>query len=295
MNPLKMKYILITLLLTFVVSAIALTHEEPPKTLKEKKEKEEKAALYRGKNVASYTVWKHEAVDFKPDLEHKEKFLTTVLDRHGNIAEMLVYKNTDTLEYRVGFTFDEQGNMTDDTDFNPDGFINENINYKYDSLGRVTEQMNYGENNAFDSKFIYEIDKETNTLTFTKFKPADTIEYLIIYNYDGLVDQGNNTEIIKQKPTGELIMRVENCFDESNLRMQKRIFDENNKLMYYFEYKYFEGTNRFSEIIKKSPEDQVLTKTVYNLNEQVLVHEVTTWDAEGNLTFFSGYTYEFKK
>ena len=288
-----MKRIIFSLALAFLMSSFAVAHEEPAKTLKEKKEKEEKAAFYRGKNVGSYTVWKHEINENKPDLERKDKFLTTRLDEHGNISEMLVYKNTDTLEYRVAFSYDKHNNMTGDTDFNPDGSVNENIEYKYDSKGRVTEQMNYAENNVFDSKFTYSIDEKFRSLTFTKLLPGDSVEYLIIYKYDGPVDEGNNTEIIKQKPTGELIMRVENHFDDSNLRMQKRIYDENNLLLYYFEYKYFEGTNRFSEITKKSPEDQVLSTTVYSLNEKDLVKEVTTRDAEGNLTSFSGYTYEY--
>jgi hypothetical protein len=183
-----MKHILLSLAMGFIISSIAIAHEEPAKTLKEKKDKEEKAAFYRSKNVASYTVWKHQISENKPDTDKKEKFLTTLLDEHGNISEMLVYKNTDTLEYRVVFSYDKHNNMTGDTDFNPDGSVNENIKYKY-----------------------------------------------------------------------------------------------------------FEGTSRFSEIIKKSPEDQALTTTVYSLNEQGLVNEVTTRDAEGNLTSFSEYTYEFKK
>lgn len=289
-----MKRIIFSLALAFLLSSSAVAHEEPAKTLKEKKEKEEKAAFYQSKNVASYTVWKHEIVDNKPDMERKEKFLTTQLDEHGNIAEMLVYKNTDTLEYRVAFRYDKHNNMTGDTDFNPDGAVNENIEYKYDSKGRVTEQMNYGEKHVFDSRFTYSIDEKSRSLTFTKYKPADSVEYQIIYRYDGPVDESNNTEIIKQKPTGELIMRVENRFDVSNLRMQKRIYDENDLLLYYFEYKYFEGTNRFSEIIKKSPEDMVLTTTGYSLNEMGLVSEVTTLDAEGNLMSYSSYTYNFR-
>ena len=165
----------------------------------------------------------------------------------------------------------------------------------YDSEGRVKEQMNSLARTALSiQNSAYEIDHETHTLTFTKFKPTDSVEYYILYKFDGPVDEGNNTEIIKQKPDGELIMRVENRFDASNLRTQKMVFDENNKLMYYYEYKYFEGTNRFSEIVKKSPENQILSKTVYTLNELDLLQDVSIWDEAGNLTTYSAYTYEFR-
>lgn len=287
-----MKQIILSLAFGIVFSSVAIGHEEPAKTLREKKEKEEKAAFYRGKKVIMYTVWKHELKDNKPDKEHKEKFLTTRLDEQGNVTEMLVYKNTDTLDYRVAFKYDAHSNMTGETDINPDGSIHEKSEYQYDNFGRVISQINYSEKNVIDSRFTYRADNKANTIIFTKFMPTGITDYQIIYKYDGLVDTGNNTEMIKQKPSGELITRVENRFDDLKQRTQKRIFDANNKLMYYFEYKYFKGTDQFSEIIKKSPEDKVLSKTVYSLNEQGLVQAVATWDAEGKLTSFLSYIYK---
>lgn len=287
-----MKKIILSLILGFLVSSLVVAHEEPAKTLREKKEKEEKAAYYKGKKVVMYTVWKHELKDNKPDKDHKEKFLTTRLDEEGNITEMLVYKNSDTLDYRVSFKYDSHSNMTGETDINPDGSIHEESEYQYDNFGRVISQINYTEKNVIDSKFTYKPDNKSNTITFTKILPSGKTEYVIIYKYDGLVDTGNNTEMIKQKPTGELMMRVENRYDDLKQRTQKRIFDANNKLMYYFEYKYFKGTDQFSEIVKISPEGKVLTKTEYSLNEQGLVQAVATWDADGKLTSFLSYIYK---
>jgi hypothetical protein len=129
------------------------------------------------------------------------------------------------------------------------------------------------------------------TVLFTKFKPQDKVEYHIIYKYSGSVDMGNNIEIIKQDPTGKLIMRVENIFDKKDSRTHKKIYDENNKLMYYFEYTYDKKTNKFGTILKKSPEDKVLSSTIYSYNIDGMTESVKTLDESGQITSFLTYKY----
>lgn len=221
----------------------------------------------------------------------KERFLVVEYDPNGNISEMQIYKSNDILDYKVVFGYDENNNMITDTDYNPDGTIAENIEYKYDEMGRVVNQLNYEGEGEVDSKFTFETDNNSNTLILNKYKPLETIEYQIIYKYDGNVDRGNNVEIIKQKLGGELIMRVENVYDENNFRLQKKIFNEQNQLMYYFEYNYFRDSDKFSTISKFSPDKQLLSKTIYSRHDSGLIVNIQTIDAEGNILSFSSYSY----
>ena len=267
-------------------------HEEPAKTIKEKEKKEHDRMEILRNNIVSFTVWNHKFPEINQDSVLKEKFLTLSYDARGNISEMQVYKSNDTLDYKVVFEYDQNNNMISDTDYNPDGTIAEKIEYAYDEFGRVLEQFNYEAEDKLDSKFTYLTDSSSKTLTLNKYKPIDSIEYQIIYKYDGSVDKGNNTEIVKQKPNGELIMRVENVFDENNHRLQKIIFDEHNQLMFYFEYTYFDGGDKFSTIAKYSKEKQLLSKTIYTLNDFGFIKAVKTIDEKGNVLSFSSYEYE---
>ncbi len=270
-------------------------HEEPAKTIKEKEKKEQDRKEILENKIASFTVWKHKILNNEHDTAEKEKFLILTYDMKGNISEMQVYKSNDTLDYKVVFEYDQNNNMITDTDYNPDESIAENIEYKYDEFGRVLEQFNYEENGKLDSKFNYVTDNNSKTVTLNKYKPIDSIEYQIIYKYEGSTDKGNNVEIIKQKPNGVLIMRAENVFDENNQRLQKKIFDENNQLMYYFEYTYFENGDKFSTITKYSPDNQVKSKTIYTLNEIGFTDTVEIVDESGNVLSFSSYEYKIEK
>ena len=287
--------------LTLIITGILIhsfglyAHEEPAKTIKEKEKKEQDRKEILENKIASFTVWKHKILNNQHDTVLKEKFLILSYDMKGNISKMQVFNSNDTLDYKVVFKYDQSNNMITETDYNPDEIIVENIEYKYDEFGRILEQFNYEEDGKLDSKFTYVTDNNSKTLTLNKYKPIDSIEYQIIYKYEGSIDKGNNVEIIKQKPNGELIMRVENVFDENNHRLQKKIFDENNQLMYYFEYTYFENGDKLSTITKYSPDNQIESKTIYTLNEIGFTDTVKIVDESGNILSFSSYEYKIEK
>lgn len=270
-------------------------HEEPAKTLKEKEKKEQERKEILLNKIASYTVWKHETQDSTQESVMKNKFLTVIYDNQGNISEMQVYQKNDTPDYRVVFGYDENNNMISDTDYNADGTIAENIEYTYDAKGCVVQQLNYEAEGKMDSRFTYTTDRINNTVTLTKYINNDSIEYQIIYTYEGSIDKGNNVEIVKQKPDGELIMRVENLFDANNQRLQKKIFDQKNQLMFYFAYTYFGGGDKFASITKYAPDDQLISKTIYTLNEMGFTQSVKTVDESDKVLSISTYTYEFNQ
>ena len=153
------------------------------------------------------------------------------------------------------------------------------------------KQNNYIKRREFDYRFPYETNNKKLTLLFTKFKPIDNLEYQIIYKYSGSVDKGNNYEITKQNPTGKLIMRVENLFENKDSRTHKKIYDENNKLMYYSEYSNDKKAEKIGTILKKSSDDIVLTSTVYSYNTDGFAESVKTFDESGILTAFLTYRY----
>ena len=289
-NYIRVKKLILLTLILVSSPTVSSAHEEPAKTLSEKKAKEKDRKEILSKRISSYTVMKHSIANGSITT-HQERYLVTEYDKNGNIYSMSVYKSGDSLDYKIIFTYDQNNNMITDTDYDPLGKISENIKFTYDDAGRVKEQYNYTKDNEFDSRFTYEIDNKNLTLLFTKFKPQDKIEYHIIYKYLKSVDQGNNVEIIKQDPGGKLIMRVENVFDDKDSRTHKKIFDENNRLMYYFEYSYDKKTKKFGTILRKSPDDRVLSSTIYTYNSNGLTESVKTLNESGQITSFLTYKY----
>jgi len=119
------------------------------------------------------------------------------------------------------------------------------------------------------------------------------VAYHILYRYLGDVDDGFNTEVVKYDPEGKQIMRVENVFDTAGLRTHKRVFDEQNALMYFFEYSYDSSTGKFATILKKTPEGEVISLTRYTYNTDGLTQREETLDTNGKTS--SLLTYEYQK
>lgn len=290
-----MRLLFIIILMFFLAFAITTAHEEPAKTLKEKADKA-KAALEIAKySINSHTVWVHEIVDNKPDMMSKSELFTVRYNISGYITEMQVFKKGDSLDYIIEFTYDDNFSLLTDTDYTPEGDISEAIKYQNDEHGRVREQINYLGSGEIDSKFTYSIDDEKNQLIFNKFKPLDSIEYQIIYKYSGNPDISENTEIIKQKQNGELILRVENVFNSQKQRTQKKIYDENNSLLNYFEYEYFSDVDKISKITSYSGSSELLGTTIYEIDQLGFYSSVTRLDKAGNITSFSSFIYNYSQ
>ncbi len=125
----------------FALGLILSAHEEPAKTLKEKREKEQNRKKILAERIGSTTVFKHTINNGVVDTI-KEVFMTTRFDQKGNIASMSVFKSSHSLDYEVVFTYDYNNNMLTDTDYNSSGQMVENIQYTYDMEGRVKQQLN---------------------------------------------------------------------------------------------------------------------------------------------------------
>lgn len=291
----KGKY-LIFLIIIFLLNSFSLfAHEEPSKTLKEKEDKEEKRIFILKNKINSVTVWKNKLENGVPDVQSRTKYYTMFYDEKGNLSSIYVFNQTGLSEYRTEYTYDDDNNMISDTDYDIDGNIIEKSEFKYDSEGRVTEQFNYDSIGALDSRFTYTIDNDNKQIILIKYKPLDNIEYKIIYKYTGSVDRGNNIEIIKQKSDGELIMRVQNVFDSNDFRLKKIIYDENDRIMYYFQYGYYKDTKSFSSITKKSEQNKILMKSIYDYNENGLINNIVNYDENNSIISYLSYTYDYKK
>lgn len=274
----------------FFSFAHSFAHFEPPKTLKEREKYNSDRKFILENRIESITVWKFKIIDGVIDSNQKFKYYEECYNKDGNLFLVVVFNEDGSEKYRDIYTYDDFMNVISITGYS-NGEMIEKSEFKYDSLGRVVEQINYNKSNELDSRFVYKIENENKRVLFNKYNSKDIIEYQIIYIYDGDPDYGNNIEIIKQQPDGKLIMRVENTFGSDNLRIQKRIYNENNQLSYYFAYKYFNNTDKFSEIEKISAENKILSKTYYTLNSSGLIKLVVNYNQDNKIDSYFEYYY----
>ncbi|MGI6312663.1 MAG: hypothetical protein ACOXZU_14190 [Bacteroidales bacterium] len=80
-----MKKIILLSLILATFPAVSSAHEEPAKTLSEKKAKEKDREEILSKRISSYTVMKHSIANGSVTT-HQERYLTTKYDKKGNIS-----------------------------------------------------------------------------------------------------------------------------------------------------------------------------------------------------------------
>jgi hypothetical protein len=200
------------------------------------------------------------------------------------------FKSADSLDVKVVLTYDENNILFTDTDFDAI-IIFRGIRLRFNQDGLSLIKKILGENGVANSEFEYLRDEKQHTLTMKKILLSGEVEYLLIYQYAESIDEGSNIGITKQTTDGKLIMRVENVFDDNGKRLYKKIFDENDKLMYYFSYKYFDN-GEFKEISKFGADEVLMTKTVYTLNSDGLQNEISSYNSDGKFVSYSEYRYE---
>lgn len=280
------KIVLLLLVLNYVIGAFA--HIEPTKTVKEKKENEEKRKTILKNKIQSYIVWNHEINDHKINFNSKEKNVKFVFDKNGNNTELIIFKKNGEISIKKVLVFDENNNMESNMEYSSDLSLTRKANYYYGTQNKVVSQINYNHNSEIESKFIYVPNTNENIITFTKLNTSDSIEYQIIYKYD---ENENNIGVTKQYTSGEIILRVQNIFNINNQRTKKKIFDTDNELLFYFEYTYFENSNKFASITKKSSEGKTISKSLYKLNGFGMLESITETDANDNIISHSTYQY----
>ena len=286
-----MKQIILVAIVLLWFPAVFYAHEEPSKTIAEKKQKEKDRKSIQSHKTKTATIWNCKISEDGTKTDVKTKNVISSYDKHGNLSEVKVFQN-DSLDIRLVFQRDDSNNMTAETGYDSNNKITENIIYKYDDQGRIIEQFNYDNEKDFVSKFIYSVNYKDNTVLFTKFKPDSTIDYYLTYQYNGNPDSSENSGIVKLSPDKDTIMLVKNSFDEKKRRIKKEIYDEQMKLSYYFQYEYVENTEDISEIKQISAEDSLMATIKYIYDTEGMISEIQSYNEDNILISSQGFTYE---
>jgi hypothetical protein len=265
-------------------------HEEPAKTLHEKKEKEIKSQKFKNAGIKKSVAWKYSVNDGKI-AENGLKTLVQEYDTHGNLSAIEAYKN-DTLNLRVEYTFDLTGNIITDTDYSPEGKMLEKNIYQFDDQGRVISGKFFNDEEQMVDYFVMNKTDDRKTITFEKFKSDGIPDYRIIYTYDSDYDHSDYIAAKKVDANYELILRVEKKYNGAGLAIEKAVYGKDSTLSYTFFYEYDE-TGNILKITKQLPDGMIEWYDLYMYDLNGLAGEISSFDGSGNLTSTTKYTYEY--
>lgn len=286
----KMMKSLTNLVVLVLLPAIIIAHEEPSKTLYEKKAKEKAALKISNARIHETTAWKYSLVDGRIQ-EEGSKILEQQYDREGKLVGLESYKN-DTLKLIVRYDFDEFGNMLSDIDFSPDDKMIEKNLFLYDSEGRVISGKSYDSDDQMTSYFKIIRSTDKKTIEFIKYTSSDSLDYKITYFYASDYDMSDYIEAKKTGPDNEMQLLVKKKHNDAGLVTEKAVYGAAGSLSYTFYYEYDEAGNTM-KITKQLPEGRPDWFDIYLNDLNGNCNEVNSYDSAGNLDSKIKYTFEY--
>lgn len=268
---------------------MAVAHDEPPKTKKEKADVKAKQEKNIRNGISQVNIW-NQSVENGVVSYSKQKYAELNYNEKGLNTSILVYSN-DSLKYKTVNAFDFDGNRILDFDYEygkPAG----NAVFQYNTDGLIGKIFNLDSTGQVISEDVYVYNPDKKQIVFTSYRLPGKIDYTYTYIYDTNIETGNCIEIIHRNSAGNQVMRVVNVFDKKNVRLVKIIYNADDKQDYKFTYTYTQSGD-FSVITKISAEGKVLETNTYSYDEEEILISIESKDENGIVMNKLLYEYAF--
>lgn len=282
------KFLLV--LLTLFIAVNLPAHEEPAKTIKEKREKEQERLRIKKLGIKSSTVWQY-ILSSDETASKKYKYLVSEYNPDGTLHSLIQYDTAGIVVLKVKYDYDDQYNMITDADYDKNDKILEKIEYRYDNSGRVAGSLNY-KGTKIDSRFEYKQNPGNNSVDFYKYDSQNKLEYRIDYVYTGNIDNGQLSEIYKCEVTGDTSMSVTYTYFPSGKVKEKFVFVQNKVLLHKFEYMWDDNGYR-KEIKKILPGEKIGFIQQFKCDKNGNYLKVNVYDSGKKLTSKTEYEYTY--
>jgi|WetSurMetagenome_2_1015567.scaffolds.fasta_scaffold213416_2 hypothetical protein len=270
-----------TMLSLFLITPSVLSaHEEPPKTIKERLERDRHRKQVMAAHIKTETVWRIS------ETRTRTRQLRTLYDRNGNPVEQTAFAADTVPAVRVyshytlenipyeqvviagadtektAFTYLAPRIVATATDFTPSGYVRGRLTYTY-----------------------------TDTLiTAKKVDSLDAPAYSILYSYPEGTAQGELGGVRQLDANGRLVQRVANVYS-GTLRTEKQVFNAQDSLDFTFLYTYTPA-GEFRTLTKQLADGTVAYQRRYHYAKDGMLESVTEHDAAGVLKATLRYEYE---
>jgi hypothetical protein len=287
-----MKTFIVNLLSVILISGILLAHEEPAKTLKENAERQKEQKRTAALNIKTLTAWNYTIKDGASTAE-KSRTIVQEYDTSGCFTGIAAFKNDTMTEHDV-YSYNNNGDLENETDFSGLGDLIEKNQYQFDGEGRVVAGESRDKENHLTSKFFYQYDKIKNTIEFKKYNAHDSLEYTLAYYYSGNYDSVDFASATKTDSTGKQLLHVENTYDNRQRLTFKKVAGADQKSTYTYYYLY-DSTSNPVEIKKEAASGATEWKKNYSYDSDGNRSEIKTYNDQNVLISLIRYSYEFFK
>jgi hypothetical protein len=263
-------------------------HEEPNKTLWEKKQALMEQSRFSKAGVSALTQWRQEMIG--GDLGPPRKTIRQEYDSRGRMISISAFRN-DTITASAVYSFDPAGNMVSDIDLDARSLVVEANLFHHDPEGRVTSGYALDSADHPAGRFLHVFDRTAHTIRFIKYDERDSIAYTITYTFGGDFDTRDYAAAVKYTREGDTLLAVTKVLNADGQPLEKQVIDRTANKTYSFHYSY--GPLGVQSIDRNSASGALETHSVYVRDPQGLCTGIRTTDAEGKLKHHITMKYEY--
>ena len=272
-------------LLLAVPTLPARAHDEPPKTVAERREQAERRQLF-----ASLGVSEQHLFVTQPGVEggNESLLLSNTFDREGNHLEQVVADPAQS--HRSVSLYGPDGTWLSEDTWR-EGKLSERTSFTYDDEGLVrrivTEDLEAGTR----EELIYELAPSRDEIVVTKTAATGEHQYVIRYVYEPGSGLERMVEAIQSEADGKLRTRTrQTC--AAGRRRTKEVYGADGALAWTFTYDTTPDGD-FAQVTRSGPDGAVVSRQVYTYRPDRLPATVTDQDATGAVTRLLRYEYRF--
>jgi hypothetical protein len=287
-----MKHYIFLICFFLAVHFFCSAHEEPAKTLAEKKDKETAKQKIVKSNINSVTVWKSIAEN-GIEKNQKQKAFRMGYNKTGSMVYIEAYKN-DSLQERDEITYSESGDMISQTDYSTNHNVMEKDLFFFDAQGRLFSGITKNSGDSVSESFKIIQSKDKKCIEYIKYTKHDSIEYKLIYNYADNFDKCDFSEALKYDGKSGLMMKVTKDYNSEGQQIKKSVFDGDNKLMYYFQYEY-DLSGNMTKVIKTLADGTVEWYDIYSYESNGNCNDLKSYNNDNILQSHLIYEFVYNK
>lgn len=269
-----------------LAAAAVCGHDEPCKTAAERAEREKTRNRMQAAGIRTQSLWVIEH-DTAGQVVDSSLRLRNYFDRRGNAVEQVVYEGTDST--RMVSLYDKNNTWLGESAFRADTMAARD-SFVYNSAGLIAQIVSYDHLGAPTEVFTYDYDFRDNLITAVKRRPNDSLVYSIRYRYEPESKFGRLMEVVQTNGDGSRRAKVINRYTDGQ-RVEKRVFDPNDRLTHAFKYLYIAGGD-IAAIIKVT-HDSVAYRQAYTYDDTGLLLTISERDGADRVRKVYRYAYEY--
>jgi hypothetical protein len=269
------------------VMPVALAHDEPVKTEKEKAEREQARRRTERLAVKALHAW---LIPSPAAGRPADSILsvTIIYDSTGNPVEERQYDSAGTAT--TVELYDANGLWLEELSYSGDSLDGRSL-FIYNDQGLISQVQDIDNTGTLTGRLQYRTVEKDNLIVAEKRTATDSLMYRIEYSYEPGSQFARLSGAVQYNADGTVRMRTRSVH-EGDRRIQKFVLDPNGELSLSFEYQYT-ADGDFHEIIRRDPKGAVMLRQSFEYDSSGLLVSCVDFNADGAPKRTIHYHYEF--